>query len=445
MSVIVQYEPNKYIGTGSKLDFDFTFYLLAEEDSLVIIEDSDENQSIKTLGVDYTIEINENNVGGTVNFLIAPSSTETIILARETAQTQPNSYKTSSGFQAKQVETSFDRNTILSQEQQEAIGRSVKQQIGATDNVTLPPADANKLLGWNGEGTDLENKTAAEIGTIIPTSPNTELAIDGGQNIVNKAYGTKSDIETGTEQYASTSPKAVNEYVAQEISVAPYYDGYIKGGLLSNNITTPLKTIDVSSVKARSADDTVNLSIAGTSLNIDTASDWDTGVVPSLINTSIFVWSDDVNGYKLSDSTGSSMDSTKRRVGSFITDNLGDIVPFVNTELDGGGVTTSYEYITDITTGLITTYTNFPLSVPSGITLAVQGYTVIDTGASSGDMWAKTNIMKEIIILKYSTAFTNTRYEILTDNASIDLKTSAVLGANPFAFTTDRYTDYRRD
>jgi len=146
--------------------------------------------------------------------------------------------------------------------------------------------------------------------------------------------------------------------------------GYINGGVISNNVGVPLKTIDITDCLARSSDDTQDLIVSSGSLNIDTAGDWASGSVPTLTNASIFVWADYNSGtqrFILDDATGSNIAGAKRRTGAFITDASGDIIGFTSFELTGGAVRYKYKnHILDLSTTTISTgsRTAQALSVP---------------------------------------------------------------------------------
>ena len=119
------------------------------------------------------------------------------------------------------------------------------------------------------------------------------------------------------------------------------------GGLISNDGTTPDEIIDITELfPTISSDGTQALEVSADSLNITTAADWASGSVPTLTSASIFVWADYNSGtqiFILDDVTGSNIAGAKRRVGSLITDSSGDIIPFINYELDGGGIDTIYK------------------------------------------------------------------------------------------------------
>lgn len=68
--------------------------------------------------------------GGIVTFATAP--TTRVAIERDVPEEQPTSYETSSGFQAKVIENSFDMLTGMVQELKEASERSVKVDVGSS-------------------------------------------------------------------------------------------------------------------------------------------------------------------------------------------------------------------------------------------------------------------------------------------------------------------------
>ena len=113
-------------------------------------------------GVDYTVEIDSDGVGGTVT-LVNPAAVGlgTLTIYRETTKTQESDYDDYNQFPANTLEEDLDKLTLTAQENAEAVDRSMHLPISVTGiDVELPVPVANKVLGWNTTGTGIENKIA---------------------------------------------------------------------------------------------------------------------------------------------------------------------------------------------------------------------------------------------------------------------------------------------
>lgn len=166
MTVQDNYTPVKLLGNGVNTDFDFSWQAYATSDLVIYLEDvSTGDQTLQTEGVDYTVTLdNEGADGGTVTFTVAPTSSYYVIISRSVPYSQPSEYKTSSGFQASVVETSFDRNTVLIQQTREIADRSLKLPLGTSGDARLPVPEDGATLIWDGTGGDMENgPTSTEI------------------------------------------------------------------------------------------------------------------------------------------------------------------------------------------------------------------------------------------------------------------------------------------
>ena len=159
---------NSYSGDGTTTDFDYTFKILADSDLTVIIRDSSGTETTKTLTTHYTLTGVGSASGGTVTFTAGniPASTETVVLIRDTAQTQSIDYIENDPFPAETHEEGLDRGVILSQELQEEVDRSIKisrtNTMTSTEFTVGPTERAGKFLSFDSNG---ELVVSQEVGT----------------------------------------------------------------------------------------------------------------------------------------------------------------------------------------------------------------------------------------------------------------------------------------
>ena len=159
---------NSYNGDGSTTAFTYTFKITDEDHIEVIIRSSNGTETVKTITTHYTVSGVGNAGGGTVTFTAGniPISGETVILRRDTPQTQGLDLIENDPLPANSLEDAFDKITSITQELQEEVDRSIKLSRTNTMTSTEFAVDAsnraNKLLAFDSAG---ELQVAQEIGT----------------------------------------------------------------------------------------------------------------------------------------------------------------------------------------------------------------------------------------------------------------------------------------
>jgi len=157
---------NSYSGDNSNTVFAYTYKILAEGDVEVIVRSANGTETVKTLTTDYTVSGVGSASGGNVTFVTAPSSTETVVLRRETTQTQTVDLVENDPFTAETVEGAFDRAIVIAQELQEEVNRSIKlsrtNTMTSTEFTVGSSERANKILAFDSNG---EIAVTQELGT----------------------------------------------------------------------------------------------------------------------------------------------------------------------------------------------------------------------------------------------------------------------------------------
>ena len=197
---------NSYSGNGSTSVFNYTFKITDDDHIQVIIRSSTGSETVKTKTTHYTVSGVNNSGGGQVTFTSGniPASGETVVLRRSTPQTQGLDLIENDPMPADNLEDAFDKVTLIAQELQEQIDRSIK--VSKTSTITNPELTANatqragKLLGFdsNGDldgtidGTAVQNNAtaaansataAANSATAAATSASQAQAVAGGGTV----------------------------------------------------------------------------------------------------------------------------------------------------------------------------------------------------------------------------------------------------------------------
>ena len=145
-----------YSGDGTQTVFPYTFKINAEADIQVIIRASNGTETVKTLTTDYSVSGVGSASGGNVTMVTAPSATETIVIRRDTTQTQTVDLVENDPFTAETVEGAFDKSVAIVQELQEEVDRSIKlsrtNTITSTEFTVDAATRANKILAFDANG-----------------------------------------------------------------------------------------------------------------------------------------------------------------------------------------------------------------------------------------------------------------------------------------------------
>ena len=167
-------------GNGSTTAFTYSFKIAAETEVQVIVKTNatgaESVRSIGTGSTNYAVTGVGNN-SGTVTFVTAPLSSETVVLRRSTAQTQGMDLIENDPLPANTLETAIDKNLAISQELQEQIDRSLKisraNTMTSTEFITSATDRASKILAFDSSG---ELSVTQELGTYEGTSATTTTA-----------------------------------------------------------------------------------------------------------------------------------------------------------------------------------------------------------------------------------------------------------------------------
>ena len=144
-----------YSGNGTTTAFTVPFYFLAAADLQVILRSSAGVETVQTLTSQYTVTGAGVASGGTVTMLTAPASGTTLTILRNIEATQETDLLPNDRLPAESLETALDKATMLIQQLDEEVGRSLKYP--ATDTAVsaqLPTATARagKYLGFDATG-----------------------------------------------------------------------------------------------------------------------------------------------------------------------------------------------------------------------------------------------------------------------------------------------------
>lgn len=207
MTVSTTENRERYLGNGTNATFSFPYQLTAEDQLVVRLTNSTDNQTIQgispgatvivTLNADYTVNLqNGGENGAIVDFsgLWGPPENNLIItITRLLPLTQLTDYVENDPFPAETHEEALDRLTFLAQQLQEQIDRALKvdvpENVSAPNlNVSMPEsADKNEALVAFDSNGRLTTLPFENTGLGFYTD---EMAQDAAWNIVQSGRGT---------------------------------------------------------------------------------------------------------------------------------------------------------------------------------------------------------------------------------------------------------------
>ena len=128
MSVESRYKPASYTGTGGTTSFPFGWVCYEKSWIHVSVDGSELTQ-----GTDYTVAL-ESTSGGSIALSAPLAAGKVLIIWMEIPLTQENRYPNTGQLNVATIEKALDKQTLISQQQQDAIDRCVMVEIGSSVN-----------------------------------------------------------------------------------------------------------------------------------------------------------------------------------------------------------------------------------------------------------------------------------------------------------------------
>ena len=177
---------DRYTGDGIQVDYLYTFKIQQNSDLKVEIEGVNGTITTQTLTTHYTVSGAGTDGGGTVTFVTAPASTDTIVFTLTIGLDQATDFVERDAFKATNSETALDKRTLLAQELAEKAGRAVKVAVSSSLGQLILPSTPNGYLRWNSTATALEAVVLAGTGAMTQvaddSTPQLGAALDANGN-----------------------------------------------------------------------------------------------------------------------------------------------------------------------------------------------------------------------------------------------------------------------
>lgn len=169
MTVSVDESKIIYDGDGSTVAFDFDFRIFVESDLRVILRSSAGVDTVQTLTTHYSISASPWTSGGTVTMVTAPATGETLVIKSDIAPTQGIDYLYADRFPSQSAENGLDKLTLLVQQIEETLGRTLtlQESTALTTNLALDPSTGQVLYF---DGSQFSFQDVVDLGGIAASS-----------------------------------------------------------------------------------------------------------------------------------------------------------------------------------------------------------------------------------------------------------------------------------
>jgi len=242
-----------YVGNGVTKTFDYTFDVLTEDNlHIYLIEVSTGTE----LTSNFTITPSEGKYpssSGTVTYPAigtAITSAYKLAIIRTLAILQPTVYPNNTPLKPKVVERSFDRITMISQQQQEKIDRSMQFAISVPDNFSrvLPAPVALKALRINSDATAFEYTTDPEIAA-------NQAAASASAALASESNAAISESNASTSSTSATTSAAA--LVSENNAADTLSNAVAKGQDHVNAAYPPAPYVGISTSNAAATNTTI--------------------------------------------------------------------------------------------------------------------------------------------------------------------------------------------
>lgn len=160
-----------YSGNGTTTVFSVPFYFLANSQLAVSVYSAAGVETVQVLNTNYTVSGAGTISGGAVTMTVAPATGTSLIISRAVPLTQATDLLPNDRLPAESIEQSLDKLTMLTQQLNESVIRSIRNPIGDSSDLEmrLPTAAnrARKVMGFDSNGASYVFNSVDDLENII--------------------------------------------------------------------------------------------------------------------------------------------------------------------------------------------------------------------------------------------------------------------------------------
>ncbi|MCH7640996.1 hypothetical protein IID22_02275 [Patescibacteria group bacterium] len=226
MTVSDTYTPQRDVGNGVTTAFAFSHNVASTSE--VVVHKVVRATNAKTLQVegsssDYTVTLNTTTEGGTVNYAVAPLSTEDSLIERLVTYDQNSDIPNVGDVREDKIEGADDKLTRLAQQLREIQDRTVKASVerdtaNAGFNYTLPPFASNAVIAFNNTISGFSAKTLASLSSVgLPSTSGLAVYV-GGNTLTSRTLSALGNIKLSNALVTLGNPLIISSAIDQNIT-----------------------------------------------------------------------------------------------------------------------------------------------------------------------------------------------------------------------------------
>lgn len=226
-----------FTGDGKTTRYPFDFRILKTEHIAVITDDAIGNEHVLSEGRDYTAALETD--GGHIDLAAPLGKGRRLVIISNQPYLQPAIFTNHGGFYPANLNDALDKLVIQDQQIREQVSRALKVSVISNVNLTLPAPSPGKGIGWNADGSGLENNNYPE--QAAASAQAAQAAVRRAENLIGNAAFELS----GQLPHTVPSIAKLRQHVdgGRPVLVAAYYEhGTVGGGVFTadpNDRTTP--------------------------------------------------------------------------------------------------------------------------------------------------------------------------------------------------------------
>ena len=191
-----------YTASASQTDFTYIFYIDAEEDIQVFV-----NETLQTLGTDYTVSGVQNLSGGTVTFTSALAANDAVVLARDTGIDRETGFIEGGKFSADAINRELAKLVAINQDQKLLLRRALFAPVEidvASGGFSLPLPTEGKTLVWDGASGAIRNSVVNvdDIDSAVTDAQNSADAAAVSETNASNSATAAGNSETKAKEWA---------------------------------------------------------------------------------------------------------------------------------------------------------------------------------------------------------------------------------------------------
>lgn len=249
MTVYSEVNKITYIGSSEQTLYPIPFEYINNDNIVVSIYSSD-NKPLETWTYSTEYVVEGNSVRVLEGYQI--DNSKKMLIERKLDIVQDNKYREGGDFPAKSTETSFDKLTMIAQQQKDELSRCPKVDSVYNINLTLPAPENGKALIWN-EGENGFQNSMVDVDELEAQTKDYRDQAEASKNAAQLSEANAKSSELSAAQSAKSAANTVNGFDAHAAEKQSQFDSNAesKTNTFNTNAAQKQAAVDASAETAR--------------------------------------------------------------------------------------------------------------------------------------------------------------------------------------------------